>query len=211
MLVVGDSTAGQLYLSLVSLLRAEHNAPSSKHRHRQRASACGDTVRLSHVRSDLLLWTSSLSDITAARVCDSGTLYERFMQRAVRDADLLVFTLGLHWAGSMEEARARGPPELEGARLAFSSMSLRHTLSAALEARAAYGRSAASMLLVGTPLPVPGCSRYTEPFATLDEYALAEAHVYGTAKYGLRWRHQVRLNLNVSCGPESEPPHILRI
>ena len=92
MLFVGDSTVFQLFLSFVLLLHARlgKSAKRASTVSEMTASACDDTVRLAFSRSDLLLWTGANSDFNSVKRCDGFTNLQVYLERAVRDADVLV-------------------------------------------------------------------------------------------------------------------------
>ena len=77
----------QFFLSLVHLLGGNFGR-DVKHGYVTAdltASACGDSTRLVFVRSDLLLWTHSISDSHAVQRCDGFTILHPFVLRASRD------------------------------------------------------------------------------------------------------------------------------
>ena len=107
--VAGDSTAGQLFLSLVMQLggRFGRNSRHTSAISDLSASACSGATRLVFVRNDLLLWSTHRSEFNRARECDKLLKADGYvqraecvMQRAVRDADYL----------GAAPARSRCPP-----------------------------------------------------------------------------------------------------
>ena len=162
-LIAGDSTAAQLFLSLVLLLGGSFGRNS---RHTSAlsditASVCDDTSRLNFVRNDLLLWSTHRSEFNRARECDRLLKADTFIQRAVRDADVLVLQAGHHFPATIEAAVGAGGVGVSSA--GFFTRSLNHTLSHLLTARAARGHRPASVVLMGISLPFPGCSRVDRP------------------------------------------------
>ena len=91
-LFVGDSTTAQLFVSAVLLLggRFGKNRVRGVTLVMATASACNDELRLSFVRSDLLLLSTAPMPAAAVERCSPGTFNYRFAQQAVRDADILV-------------------------------------------------------------------------------------------------------------------------
>ena len=209
--VVGDSTVLQTFLSLVLLLGGVFGK-DVKHGMvicDLTAAACAGRVRLVFVRNDLLLWsTLSTGDFDRVRRCDGFSILHPFVQRASRDADLLVLGVGHHFPRSLmlaeKNARAsRKPAETaRRARIAFFSRNLNHTLSSVLARRAAWGRlDPSSVVLLGSTTPVRSCARYRRPLSLADAVA---AHAAGgdepeppTANE-LRWQHYPRYNLVAS-------------
>ena len=164
-LVVGDSATAQFFLSLVLQL----GGPEALGYNRRggsavlkdiTASACGDTVRLNFVRNDLLLWTSQVDELRElGKSCTAGrALLQPFANR-VGGADLLVLGTGHHYPHVVRKA---GEPTNER----LFTRSLNHTLSSAIAARAKLGHSAGSIVLLGAPSPVAGCSRHSEPISS---------------------------------------------
>ena len=169
---MGDSTLLQLFLSFVLLLQGQlgMNARRASHIQDITASACNDSVRLAFARSDLLLWTHAARDVNGAKNCDGFMSLGTFIARAARDADWLVLGLGHHVAGALGMA-ARGTPGPLGwtKRLSFFPNNLNHTLQSAIATRAAWGRpDPASVVVVGTSIPVPGCSRFDAPLSAAE-------------------------------------------
>ena len=206
--VAGDSTAGQLFLSLVLLLGGSFGRNS---RHTSAisditASACADTCRLNFIRNDLLLWSTHRSEFNRARECDKLLKADGFVQRVVRDAHLLVLATGHHFPASIEsaasggggqshggQAREHGGSGDSGGAISFFSSSLNHTLTNLMSTRASWGHAPASVALVGATIPVPMCSRFSAPLTTAGWLA-ADAHLSAGSKYSPRWRQMPRLN-----------------
>ena len=191
-LLVGDSTSQQVFLTLVSVMRGEMSRFGSG---RDRASACNDTVRIMQARSDLLLWSDQVADFQAPTRCNSAVLGSAWTRRAAM-ADLVLLSVGQHFAGLDKSAAVtQGEDAAEKtARLAFFSASLEHTLRGAAAARAAAGHLPNSMILVGASLPTPGCSRFQEPIS-LAQWLRADAALpAGLARYAQSWRHLPRQN-----------------
>ena len=189
--VAGDSTAGQLFLSLVLLLGGSFGRNS---RHTSTISdltavACDDAVRLNFVRNDLLLWSTHRSEFNRARECDRLLKADGFVQRVARDAHTLVLATGHHFPASMEAAASAGA----GTPTGFFSSSLNHTLTELMRARARWGHEPSSVAVMGLTLPVPGCSRFTQPLSAAGWLA-AEAKLATANKYSPRWRQVPRLN-----------------
>ena len=211
--VAGDSTAGQLFLSLVLLLGGSFGRNS---RHTSAisditASACGDTCRLNFIRNDLLLWSTHRSEFNRARECDKLLKADAFVQRVVRDAHLLVLATGHHFPASMEAAANAGgglAGALAGATkaaaavangageakvLGFFASSLNHTLSNLMASRSLWGHRPASVALVGASIPTPSCSRFSQPLSAAGWLA-ADATLSSSSKYSQRWHQMPRLN-----------------
>lgn len=193
--VVGDSTAGQLFLSLVLLLRGSFGRNS---RHTSvisdiTASVCDDTARINFVRNDLLLWSTHRSEFNRARECDKLLKADAFVQRAVRDAHLLILASGHHFPASMEAAAMAGGGAGGANGIGFFSSSLNYTLAHLMRTRASWGHSPASVALMGASIPVPSCSRFTEPLSAAG-WMEADAVMASRSKYSPRWRQMPRIN-----------------
>jgi hypothetical protein len=192
--VAGDSTAGQIFLSLVLMLGGSFGRNS---RHTSAisdvtASACEDTCRINFIRNDLLLWTTHRSDFNRARECDKLLKADAFVQRTARDAHILVLATGHHFPASMEAAALAGGGTA-GRASSFITGSLNHTLFNLRRARARYGHAPESVALIGTSIPVPSCSRFSGTLEAAD-WLRVEASMAGGSKYTPRWRQMHRIN-----------------
>ena len=172
LLMVGDSTVFQLWLSFSLLLGATlgKNVKRASTVTEVTASACANSSRLAFVRNDLLTYTTSSGDFNRIKGCDGYTALNPFVQRATRDADILILGVGHHFPGSLDMAiNAHRDPSREQkmAYHAFFPSNLNHTLNMVLRARSLWGHTdgASSVLLVGTSTPVAGCSRFSEPIS----------------------------------------------
>ena len=193
--VAGDSTAGQLFLSLVLALggifgrNSRHTTAISD----LTASACNDTCRLNFIRNDLLLWSTHRSEFNRARECDKLLKADSFVQRAVRDAHLLVIATGHHFPASIESAASSNGGRSYGS---FFASSLNYTLTNLLRARGSWGHSSGSVVLMGASIPVPSCSRFDRPLAA-GGWLAADAQLSSGAKYSPRWRQMHRINIQL--------------
>ena len=168
--VIGDSTVLQFFLSFVHMLGGRFGR-DVKHGFVTAdltASACDDSVRLVFVRSDLLLWTHSIVDYHAVQRCDGFTILHPFVIRASRDADIVLLGLGHHFPRALMLAEKwshwEGSVVAKRARVGFFGRNLNHTLTSLLSRRAAWGRKdPASVVLLGTSTPVRGCARFAHP------------------------------------------------
>ena len=181
---VGDSLTSQLFYSLALLLGGFAEAG----RIQMHASVCNDQVRMVFVRSDLALWMPAVSDNSTMRwkreMDDRAIGHVNpflvnglWQQRAVRDADILVIGAGLHYGGttwSLDRNRiartpnsTKGPPRPDNG-LAFRN--LNYTLARALEARGHWGHHPASLIVLGAPVPIPACRRYTQPITLAEAF-----------------------------------------
>ncbi|KAL1527322.1 hypothetical protein AB1Y20_015993 [Prymnesium parvum] len=194
--IAGDSTAGQLFLSFVLLLggRFGRNSRRTSAISDIGASVCAGRTRVVFVRNDLLLWTDHRSEYNRARACDPLLKADSFMQRAARDADILVLQAGHHFPASLEAASTSSPPGLERSRRAFFTRSLNQTLMALRTARAAWGFAPESLVLMGSATPVPGCSRWRQPLESINEWLAADSEPTLLAKYESRWTEMARLD-----------------
>ena len=204
--VVGDSTVFQTFLSLVLMLGGRFGR-DLKHGFviaDLTASACNDTTRIVFVRSDLLLWTHALSDYHAVQRCDGFTILHPFIQRASRDADIVLLGVGHHFPRSLmlaEKWTRFAPAEAANrARIAFFVRNLNHTLSSLISRRAAWGHTdPATVMLLGTSTPVRGCARFKAPL-TLTAALTAASATMGDANAGdvtaneMRWGQYARFN-----------------
>lgn len=224
LVVVGDSTAGQLFLSLVLLLggRFGRNSRHTSAISDITASACDGTCRLNFIRNDLLLWSTHRSEFNRARECDKLLKADAFVQRVVRDAHLLVIATGHHFPASIESAAAAngGQP---GA--AFFASSLNHTLSHLMRLRAQWGHHPRSVSLMvrsrglesmsdpcqhacshraasvsrvpqGASVPIPRCSHFARPLGP-EGWLVADSSMANSNKYSPRWRLMPRVNLQL--------------
>jgi len=78
------------------------------------------------------------------------------------------------------------------AAAAFSSNNLRHTLGRVVASRAAYGMAPATVVLVGSPLPVPRCDHITAPLTWNEAAEWTDAHQHWG--YAKQWAQLRRLN-----------------
>jgi len=190
-LLVGDSTTGQVFLSLVSLLggRMGRNQFLKRILNDVTASACGDTVRLSFVRSDVLLFSRHMHEFRVLRGCHhrhNNLVAGSFQQRAAM-ADVVLLSTGHHYPVFFETV-VRGV-----ARDAFFTRNLNHTLLSVARLRAERGHAAASLVVLGATLPVPHCTLYHEPIP-LGEYLAADAAALPTPRWAGSWRQISRIN-----------------
>lgn len=202
--VVGDSTVFQSFLSLVLLLGG-HFGQDLKHGFviaDLTASACSDTTRLVFVRSDLLLWTQSVSDKYAVQRCDGFTILHPFIMRASRDADIVILGVGHHIPRSLMLAekwsRWSGAVAASKARVGFFVRNLNHTLTSLIARRAAWGRTdPASVIVMGASTPVRGCANFRTPLTLTDAIAAAAGNAGNAGDpttNELRWMQYPRLN-----------------
>jgi len=206
--VVGDSTVLQTFLSLVLMLggRFGRDVKNGMVIADLTASACDGTTRLSFVRSDLLLWTEMVSDYHTVRQCDAFSILHPFVQRASRDADVVLLGMGHHLPRSLmlaEKWTKLPPPEAaRRARIEFVARNLNHTLHSLIARRAVWGHTdPASVVLLGTSTPVRGCARFDSPLSLEGAIAAAAA---GSGNDGdvtsneLRWTQYARQNQHAS-------------
>ena len=170
-LVAGDSVTAQFFLSLMLQL----GGPSALGRNRRggsavlkdlTASACEDAVRLNFVRNDLLTWTSQVDELRElGRQCTNGrALLQPFAGR-VRDADILILGTGHHYTHVP-------PHDGKEDRESVFLQSLNHTLSNVLGVRGEAGHAPQSVVLLGAPSPVAGCSRFSAPITPTQALAV---------------------------------------
>ena len=182
-LFVGDSTMMQLFLAVVLGLGGRLNEidePMESSHQRTTASVCDGTVRLSFVRSELLLWTSSELDgghaFRKVGVECFGTRNQPFAQQAARHADVVVIGVGQHYASMVQRASLGGQATSAQVVSLFGS-SLNHTLASLITARRGRGRDSSRVLLVGASQPVRPCGVLAGPPMT----SLVEASRLPTA------------------------------
>lgn len=163
-LVAGDSATAQFFLSLALQLGGPHGLGKNRRGGSAvikdvTASACDDSVRLNFVRNDLLLWTSQVEELRElGKLCTAGRgLLQPFANR-VADADLLVLGTGHHYPHVM-----RGAGEQTSESL--FTRSLNHTLSLVAARRSEAGHAPDSVVVLGAPWPVAGCSRFSAPIS----------------------------------------------
>ena len=191
-LFVGDSTTAQLFTSFVLLLGGAfgRNRVRGSTMVMVTASACNDEVRLSFVRSDLLLWTHDQTETKAVARCDAILFNYRWAQQAILDADVLVLGIGQHFSSKIYHA----PPKLQHKVYAFFTGNLNRTLSSLRTLRASHGRNdPSSVVVVGASLPMPRCERVARPM-TLTEAMASEAAGATMHAYGPSYWHSMRLN-----------------
>lgn len=182
-LVAGDSTTAQFFLSLVLQLGGAealgHNKRGGSSVFKDlTASACGDTVRLNFVRNDLLLWTSQVEELRElGKRCISGSALLQPFANRVADADVLILGTGHHYP------HVKRPPG-EASSDAVFARSLNHTLSRVNAVRAAAGHGPASVVLLGPPAPVAGCSRYSRPITMVEALSVNSS----LAKWSHNWQ-----------------------
>ena len=172
LLMVGDSTVFQLWLSFALLLGSSvgKNIRRSSTVSEITASACDDATRLAFVRNDLLLYTTHMSDFKAVQRCDGYTSLNAFTVRASRDADVVILGVGHHFPGSLDMGlNAHGPKPSRSASMAYHAFfpgNLNHTLKSLITARSLWGHhDPGTVLVVGTTTPVAGCSRFSSPIS----------------------------------------------
>ena len=161
-LVAGDSATAQFFLSLALQLGGPgalgHNRRGGSSVFKDlTASACEDTVRLNFVRNDLLTWTSQVAELgELGKQCTKGSALLQPFAGRVRDADILILGTGHHYP--------HVPPHAgKESRDSVFLQSLNHTLSKVLGVRGAAGHALQSVVLLGAPFPVAGCSRFSAP------------------------------------------------
>ena len=169
-LVAGDSATAQFFLSLMLQLGGPralgHNRRGGSAVLKDlTASACEDTVRLNFVRNDLLTWTSQVDELRElGKQCTSGrALLQPFAGR-VRDADILILGTGHHYPHVP-------PHDGKESRDSVFLQSLNYTLSNVLRVRAEAGHAPQSVVLLGAPIPVAGCSRFSVPISPAQAFA----------------------------------------
>ena len=195
--VVGDSISEQIYVSLVMLLQGLDGfgppvngstrvvAAKGAELHSKAAVACDGRVRLSYARNDLLLWSSSGAETNLVRWCAGNTILEPWAVRAVHDADLLVLGAGIHAVSSLESINS-------SAAAAFPAHNLRHTLRRLVAERAKRGAAPESVVLLGAPLPTPGCESIGAPL-TLSGAALHAGRLKAHP-FAAQWRQLQHFN-----------------
>jgi hypothetical protein len=143
-------------------------------------------VRLSYARSDLLTWTTSGVESNMIRKCNGNTITQPWASLALHDADLLVLGQGIHFPLAVHGRNNTA------AAAAFFSNNLRHTLGRLVKCRAAYGMAPTTVVLVGSPLPVPRCDHFTAPLTWNEAAEWTDAHQHWG--YAKQWAQLRRLN-----------------
>ena len=88
---------GQLFVSMVKLLDGTFGADlTGRGVYDVTALACRDRTRLAYVRADLPLRTNNPWDFRAITACDPAFIGRVFVNRAARDADVLLVSFGHH-------------------------------------------------------------------------------------------------------------------
>lgn len=168
--IVGDSTASQLFLSLTLQLGGTfgRNSRPISGIDEATSSGCNDTVRMNFVRNDFVLWSNSKGDVDTARRYNPSLKLHAFTNRASRDADLVLIGAGHHFPNIISKIKdahgLRTAPETK----AFYFRNLNHTLTSLLAARRRWGHAAASVVVVGQAVPVPACDRFVAPIGLSD-------------------------------------------
>lgn len=201
--VVGDSTVFQTFLSFVHLLGGSFGK-DVKHGYVTAdltASVCSDATRIVFIRSDLLLWTHSIADYHAVQRCDGFTILHPFVQRASRDADVVILGVGHHFPRALMLAEKwslwDGAEATRRARIGFFARNLNHTLSSLLQRRAGWGRhDPASVVILGTSTPIRGCARLKSPLeASLANTLISAADTRENISANeLRWMQYAHYN-----------------
>lgn len=202
--VVGDSTVFQTFLSLVLLLGGQFGK-DVKHGYVTAdlsATACSDRTRIVFIRSDLLLWTHSISDYHAVQRCDGFTILHPFVMRASRDADIVLLGVGHHFPRALMLAEKwstfSAPEAARRARVGFFSRNLNHTLASLLARRVVWGRkNPASVVILGTSTPVRTCAKFRHPLAAAEAVEIAAGGGISPGNVTtneLRWMEYPRYN-----------------
>ena len=174
-MIVGDSLASQQFLSMTAMLGGKFGRNMNPRALTDvTSSVCGDTVRLLHARNDLVLWGMNYADFARVTTFDGSLLSAPWVQRASRDADILVLGSGHHFPHMGTKLAARQGEDMAQARVNFPLRSLNYTLSSAVAARSRWGHNPASTILLSAPAPTKTCRRYHRPLS-IDE-ALAAFH-----------------------------------
>lgn len=185
---IGDSICEQTFVSAAHLLGANFSAPSTLSSRdnsvqEREVRACGDTVALRLIRTDLLLWEASSRMVAETRLFRFyPTLFS--VNSAALNSDVVVLGFGQHYANT-------APPFYNGVRDAWGSsmklgpswltwrtvfeQSLNTTLSPMLASRRAHGLSDSSVILMSPTQPVPTCWEYDEPIGSAAE---AKRHTF---------------------------------
>lgn len=164
-LLVGDSTMAQLFLSLVMLLGGQlgRNVQIRHVLTELTASACSDTVRLNFVRSDLLLYAPSKLELRQLAQCDASSFSHPFFTRAAR-ADVVVVSTGPHWVSTVMRRRLHLSP----VGYATFARAVNHSLRSIAHGRAERGFAPSSLVVVDSTHPVPNCQKYSSPVDQLE-------------------------------------------
>ena len=201
LLLVGDSLTHQLFVSLTMLLEGEEALGPKRREHQSHslfdaaASVCGDAVRVSYQRSDLLALMDGGLELNIVSECLPAVLTGVFSTRAVHDADLIILGVGAHLSLVSEGCVHGGCRTSRNATFdsaEWAPHNLNHTLSTLRAHRDhAIGASPASVVVVGPPTPVPSCSLFSGPVDAADALLRSREH---TAYYASQWRDSHRLN-----------------
>ena len=212
--IVGDSTVFQTFLSLVHLLGGEFGR-DVKHGYVTAdltAAACDGRLRINFIRSDLLLWTHSVPDYHAVQRCDGFTILHPFVHRG-----RVMLTSSCSASAPLPERSCwregsvwDGQTAAKKARVGFFARNLNHTLASLLWRRAAWGhKDPQSVVILGTSTPVRGCARFTAPLKAsgeaIDVAAGGGDESGNVTSNELRWMQYARFNevarrLAESCG-----------
>jgi hypothetical protein len=166
-LFVGDSTMVQLFIAVVAGLGgqfSESGEPEELLHARTTATVCDGQVRLTFVRSEMLLWTSAATDGGHAlhkASSNSGCFFTRnepFVQQAARHADVVILGVGQHYASMLERAGGAGRAARQQI-VALFTHTVNHTLSSLAAARESRGRDPSRVLLLGASQPAQPCGQ----------------------------------------------------
>ena len=173
-MVAGDSTAGQLWYSLVVQLKGTFgkNSRAVSGLDEAVASDCNDTVRITFSRNDLLVLNPRYFAFFLR--FDGNVKLHPFAEKAGRDADIVLLGTGHHFPSFVnslsERFGAKMPPN------AFFHLNLNSTLAQIVNRRQRYGHHPSSTMLISSVIPVPGCRRFTRPLSLADSlYAQSAA------------------------------------
>eukprot|EP00966_Prymnesium_polylepis_P171131 3955923-Prymnesium_polylepis.2 len=165
-MMVGDSLAGQQFLSLTAMLGGKWGQNmQSRALTDVTSSVCGGSARIIHVRNDLVLWSMQHTDFARVTSFDGSILLAPWIQRASREADILVIGSGHHFPHMGTKLAAKQGPEMAQARVNFPLRSLNYTLTNAVQARKRWGHLPESTILLSAPAPTKTCRRYQSPLS----------------------------------------------
>lgn len=186
-MMVGDSTGAQLFLSLVLLLGGRFGRmPGAGIGEATAVAPCpaadGGAARLAFARADVPMWTADSWHYYMLTSCDPNSLGSPFVARAARDADLLVFTFGHHLPRLLPFAER--PAE-------YLERTVRGLLASAIAARARFGYAPSSLVVLGPPQPMPNCTRFGAPLGAADA---ARAAANASSTHAHLWRRLPYLN-----------------
>ncbi|KAJ1620782.1 hypothetical protein T492DRAFT_1075467 [Pavlovales sp. CCMP2436] len=111
-------------------------------------------------------------NVISVKAVSASACNNTFVTPLAKDADLVVLSVGQHFEGLVDRysstAASRKGTDSRRSDYALSLIArnhLNHTIASSLVALKARGRSSAALVLLGSSVPVPGCSQVQSPLS----------------------------------------------